>query len=79
MPKNNLYFCWRNKDKASLCKTLEITHFVDDSIDVLRHLRIVKYRYALNPKKKEVNRYPETIKSITIVKSWEELLPLLLT
>jgi hypothetical protein len=76
--KDSLYFCWRNKDKASLCKILKVTHFVDDRLDVLQHLQGVKHLYALNPSERELSRYPETAKNIIVTKSWDELTPLLL-
>ena len=78
IPKENLYFCWRNKDKALLCKKLKVTHFIDDRLQVLSYLQDVKNLYALNPTNKEINSHPQTFKSVKTAKSWSELVTLLL-
>ncbi len=42
----NLFFCRERKDKAPICKRLNVTHFIDDKIEVLGHLQgVVKERY----------------------------------
>lgn len=42
----HVYFCLRREDKAAHCAALGITHFVDDRLDVLEHLRgVVGHRY----------------------------------
>ena len=38
LPRKNLRFCLRRPDKAGHCKQLKITHFIDDRLDVLKHL-----------------------------------------
>ncbi|GAA4938877.1 hypothetical protein GCM10023224_20230 [Streptomonospora halophila] len=42
---DRLHFVPERADKAPVCERLGITHFVDDRIDVLRHLENVPYRY----------------------------------
>src|SRR6185312_12621556 len=32
IPRKNLYFCRRYKDKAAICEALQITHFIDDRL-----------------------------------------------
>lgn len=80
VPRGHLYFCRRDKDKAVICEELGITDFIDDRLKVLHFLRTVERRYALNPhRKREFKKYPETAAEVTIIKSWDELLPLLLS
>lgn len=79
IPRKNLHFCKRHKDKAPICEKLGITDFIDDRLHVLSYLKIEGNRYALNPtRKREFKKYPETAKSVTIVASWKELEELLL-
>ncbi len=78
IPRKHVHFCRRHRDKAVICEQLEITHFVDDRFKVLRHMKNVPYRYAFDPKKRDLKKYPEVIDGMTIVRSWGELMPLLL-
>lgn len=39
MPADHLRFCLRRPEKRRHCAALGLTHFVDDRVDVLRHLR----------------------------------------
>lgn len=39
LPQNHLRFCLQRSQKAGHCKQLRITHFIDDRLDVLEHLR----------------------------------------
>lgn len=74
IPERNLYFCWRNKDKAAICSRLGITHFVDDRLDVLNHLRnVVPNLYALN-----AAAQPMGSQEITTVQNWGELSSILI-
>ncbi|MDT0304484.1 hypothetical protein [Streptomonospora wellingtoniae] len=45
IPVDRLHFVPERADKAPVCARLGVTHFVDDRIDVLRHLGDVPYRY----------------------------------
>jgi hypothetical protein len=75
----NLHFCRRHEDKAPICAELGITHFVDDRLRVLRSLTTVPYRYALNPRPRDFERYADALPHITVVHSWDELRELLLS
>ena len=80
IPRKNLHFCRRHKDKAAICKKIGITDFVDDRLRVLSHLDIEGKRYAMNPtRKREFKRFPKTAEDVTIVTSWKELEDLVLT
>jgi hypothetical protein len=76
--RKHIYFCRRHRDKAVICERLGVTHFVDDRLKVLRHMKNVPYRYAFDPKKRDFKKYPEAIDGTTVVQSWGELVPLLL-
>jgi hypothetical protein len=47
-----LRFCRQRPEKAIHCRELEITHFIDDRIDVLESLEgIVAHRYLFGPQR----------------------------
>ncbi len=81
IPRSNIYFCRHHEDKAAICEQLGVTHFVDDRLRVLDNLKTVENRYALNPdmSDRQLEKYPEVLKEVTVVESWQELSPLLLT
>jgi len=39
--RQNLRFCRQRHEKAVHCEALGLTHFIDDRIDVLKHLRFI--------------------------------------
>ncbi len=39
VPMANVFFCRERRDKATHAKHLKLTHFIDDRLDVLEHLR----------------------------------------
>ena len=39
VPRDHVRFCLERRDKAIWAEKLELTHFIDDRVDVLRHLR----------------------------------------
>jgi len=52
---SQLRFCPKRPDKAIHCRQLRLTHFVDDRLDVLRHLRgITPNRYLFGHQKPRV-------------------------
>jgi hypothetical protein len=70
----NLHFCRRRAEKASIAKTLDLSDFVDDHQDVLEYMEgIVARHYLFGPQSDEVlitdsliavGDWPETIASI---------------
>lgn len=78
IPRSNIYFCRHNRDKGIICEELGITDFVDDRLEVLNYLSSVEYLYAFDPRKREFKKYPDILKKATIVKSWDELISLLI-
>lgn len=72
IPRENLYFCRRHEDKAPICARLGVTHFIDDRLDVLHHMKTVPYRYAFGPiRKNELKKHPDSAQhGITFIRSW---------
>lgn len=57
LPQNHLRFCLERSQKAGHCKQLCITHFIDDRLDVLEHLKEVVpnlYLFGEQPKLDQV-------------------------
>ncbi|OGL62540.1 hypothetical protein A3C09_00130 [Candidatus Uhrbacteria bacterium RIFCSPHIGHO2_02_FULL_47_44] len=72
-------FCLRRPEKAAICKTLGITHFIDDRAEILVSMQgIVTHRYMFNPTDRELQRYAEHMQGEQVVRSWQELEPLIL-
>lgn len=78
IPASHVVFCWRNKDKAAICRKLKVTDFVDNRLDVLRHLESVPRRFALAPEKNEMQKFHPLLPFIQIAESWEKLTSVLL-
>ena len=78
IPRKNIYFCWRDKDKADICKKLGVTDFVDDKLSVLKKMGDVDRRFAFNPAKKDVEKHPDVMARVIRAASWCELEHLLL-
>ncbi|VAW77806.1 hypothetical protein MNBD_GAMMA12-1076 [hydrothermal vent metagenome] len=54
----NLIFCRKRHEKAKYAKRHQLTHFIDDRIDVLRHLRDIVPNLYLFGEQKEKFQYP---------------------
>jgi hypothetical protein len=50
LPQENLFFCKERADKRGICERLRITHFIDDRLDVLSHMKgVVPNLYLFGP------------------------------
>jgi len=82
MPMVNVRFCAERPQKAIICKELGITHFVDDRLDVLKHLiplDTIENLYLYKPEDlKKQGYYLYFCPFITKVHSWESLTHILL-
>lgn len=74
----NVHFVRERRDKAAVCQRLEVTHFVDDRLDVLAYLETVGHRYLFRggtgPQDPPPGGLPEWV---TPVETWAELVTLL--
>ena len=52
-PKD-IFFCLHRIDKAPICQRLGVTHYVDDRMTVLNHLKTVDYKYLFAPSQEEL-------------------------
>lgn len=78
LKRRQIHFCMEREDKASICADLDITHFIDNRMDVLAYLRDIPYLFLFRPASipdlSEV-RWRNRIRRVT---NWEEILDILL-
>jgi hypothetical protein len=71
VPRDHLRFCRERRQKADHALTLDLTHFIDDRLDVLLHLDgIVPNRFLFGPQRHRVPGSP----TLTHVRDWRALL-----
>lgn len=75
IPRGNVRFCLEKYQKAGICEDLEITHFVDDKLEVLGYLSEVPVPnlYLLNPRENEIERHEQFLVKVRAVSSWQDL------
>ena len=62
------------RDKSSVCKLYQATHFIDDRLEVLSHLAgKVGSLYLLRPQQKEVAQYQDFLIHVRQVHSWDDI------
>lgn len=70
---SNIYFCRKRIDKAVIAKRLQLTHFIDDRIDVLDAMKnIVANRILFTGGSNHHNT--EIDENITVLDSWNSIL-----
>jgi hypothetical protein len=53
---SRVWFCLQRREKADHCRRLGVTHFVDDRLDVLRHLRgVVDHLFLFGEQDPEIH------------------------
>jgi hypothetical protein len=73
--RSHVRFCAERSQKAAISAELELTHFIDDRLQILGSLVSVPYRYLFRPRPEEVQRYAHFDSAeITRVDSWQEVL-----
>ena len=78
VPPERMHFCRRRQDKAPICKSLGLTHFIDDRLEVLSYLKSVPHLFLFMPRPAEVKRHARHLKRVHRVESWAEVLAALL-
>jgi hypothetical protein len=76
IPTDRLRFCRERADKAPIAADLELTHFVDDRLEVLGYLTTVSHRFLFHPYEPEIAAHAEHLPAVRRVESWPELLTL---
>lgn len=70
----DVHFCRERRDKAGICQQLNVTHFIDDRLEVLGYLETVPNLYLFQPVESEVKRFSRFLPRVTRVNSWQEVL-----
>jgi len=74
--RENLRFCRKRHEKAIHCEELGLTHFIDDRLDVLRHLRFITDHLYLFGEQKPGLILPEWVRATP---DWSAALRLIVT
>ena len=74
IPEGNLHFCRKAPHKVSTCKALGLSHMVDDSFPDLLALRSIRTRFLFRGKMHEMRRHMLSLKHVTCVTTWNEIL-----
>lgn len=77
VPPDHVRFCRERADKAGICASLGVTHFVDDRLEVLAHMPASTRRILFHPTEEEVAAFADRLAEVERVESWEEVLRLL--
>jgi len=70
---DRLHFCRERKDKAAICATLGVTHFVDDRLEVLSYLGSVPHLFLFRPTEEEVRQFVAFLPRVKRVNAWAEI------
>ncbi len=74
IPKENLFFCLERGQKAGICRTLGVTHFVDDRLEVLIGMKeVVPHRFLFRPSSSEVREWSFARTNEREAQSWGEI------
>jgi hypothetical protein len=74
-----IFFVLKREHKASICKKLEITHFIDDRMEILSSLvGVVGNLYLFNPDPAEIKPYADYLRHVHQVSTWPEALEMLI-
>ncbi len=71
---NHIHFCSRRQDKAIIARSLRITHFIDDRLEVLGYLPFIPNRYLFSPNAAEIAKYSQYRNQVKEVASWKDIL-----
>ena len=76
LDKQHVRFCRQRHEKADHCRELQITHFIDDRIQVLKHLRYLVPNLYLFGKQKTNFNVPAWVKATLDWREVREILDL---
>ncbi|MDJ0942647.1 MAG: hypothetical protein QNJ30_04255 [Kiloniellales bacterium] len=69
LPRSHLRFCLQRSQKALHCRQLRLTHFIDDRLDVLEHLRDLVPNLYLFGEQPDLDEIPDWVNPTT---DWRE-------
>lgn len=75
----HVFFCRERNEKDKICSDNNITHFIDDRLEVLSHMvQNVPVLLLFQPDPAEIDEYREFLPRVKRVESWNEVLKTLL-
>jgi hypothetical protein len=70
----NVLFCRERHEKEKICNANNITHFIDDRLEVLSHLvGKIPHLFLYQPEQAEINQYRQFLPKVIKVESWPEI------
>jgi len=70
----NVFFCQDRAEKEKICRDNNVTHFVDDRLEVLGYMvGVVPNLFLLKPDLGEVEKYKEFLSKVVKVEGWNEI------
>jgi len=76
--ESHLHFCRERLETAPIAEWLELTHFVDDRLEVLGYLKTVPHKYLFRAAEEEVVRHRWHLDTVIPVERWDDVTGLLL-
>ena len=71
----NVFFCRERHEKEKICRENNITHFVDDRLEVLSHMvGKIPNLFLFQPDQDEINEFKQSLPSVMRVESWQEII-----
>jgi hypothetical protein len=76
---DHVLFCRQRHEKATICRRLGLTHFIDDRLEVLSHLvGTVPHLYLFRSRASDVDHFRRLLPHVRPVSRWSELADALL-
>jgi len=71
----NVHFVRKREEKDILCRKLEITHFIDDRLEVLSYMvESTPNLFLFQPDEADLRKFEQFLLSVTMVNGWNEVL-----
>jgi hypothetical protein len=78
--RQQVLFCRHRHDKATICRQLGVTHFIDDRLEVLSHLvGTVPHLYLLQSRAGGMDRFRQFLPHVRLVRGWSEIVDAVLS
>ncbi len=72
--KENIFFVRKRNEKDGVCQKLNITHFIDDRLEVLSYMiESTPNLFLFQPDNDEVAQFAKFLPQVTIVNNWKEV------